>query len=406
MDPVEILLNQDKIIPYYRPIISADTQLVTGYEVSAFFQEQDGTIQNLDWFFKDPSIPEEYLLEIINHVIHSSLNYYLNNKISANLLFKYEAKILYKDRGENLIELLQSYSERNLNLNKIVIQIKDEFSYDELESIEKVFQYMKSFGIKIAIDDTGEQNGNLERLALLKPNIIKVDAGFLNDEDLPHLFPDVHHSLSLFARKIGASLMFKGINTYNQLNYAWRNGGQFYQGNFLHRPEPHFVDMNCCKAKLEKHFQLFINHERKKVKAQLQLTKNIHRLFKSILQTVDIDQNYDDLILHIGKKCSEFAFRVYVCNDMGIQVSADAIKLKDGTWELVQNERMKNWSWRPFFFENIARMNLEKKGILSDLYTDIERYELIRTYSYPISDDLFIFLDIPYDYLFEQEGLL
>ncbi|WP_217349552.1 EAL-associated domain-containing protein [Herbaspirillum sp. VT-16-41] len=68
--------------------------------------------------------------------------------------------------------------------------------------------------------------------------------------------------------------------------------------------------------------------------------------------------------------------------------------------------RQKNWSWRPYFFESIVRMNVEKKGILSNLYTDIDRNEQIRTYSYPISKNKYIFMDIPYDYLFEQEGLL
>ncbi|GAF13889.1 hypothetical protein JCM19045_3175 [Bacillus sp. JCM 19045] len=51
-------------------------------------------------------------------------------------------------------------------------------------------------------------------------------------------------------------------------------------------------------------------------------------------------------------------------------------------------------------------MNVEKKGILSDLYTDIERDEQIRTYSYPISSNQYVFIDIPYDYLFEQDDLL
>ena len=129
MDPVDVILNQDKIIPYYKPIISADTQLVTGYEVVAFFQKEDGSMQNLDWFFKDPSIPDEFLLEVMNHIIKQALHYYLNNETehALHLLFRYDGNILYKDRGENLINLLNSYHDKNINLNKIAIQLKDEF---------------------------------------------------------------------------------------------------------------------------------------------------------------------------------------------------------------------------------------------------------------------------------------
>ena len=104
--------------------------------------------------------------------------------------------------------------------------------------------------------------------------------------------------------------MFKGITSYNQLNYAWRNGGRFYQGDFLHRSEPGYVSRDCCKDLLEQHFQQFINYERKKVHAQLALTNRIHQLFKTVLSSIDLKQNLDELTLAVGKKCSPFAFRV------------------------------------------------------------------------------------------------
>ncbi|WP_269758309.1 EAL-associated domain-containing protein [Thalassobacillus sp. C254] len=41
-----------------------------------------------------------------------------------------------------------------------------------------------------------------------------------------------------------------------------------------------------------------------------------------------------------------------------------------------------------------------------DLYTDIHKDELIRTYSSPINEQMYVFIDIPYSYLFEQDFLL
>jgi hypothetical protein len=66
----------------------------------------------------------------------------------------------------------------------------------------------------------------------------------------------------------------------------------------------------------------------------------------------------------------------------------------------------KNWSWRPYFLENIIKMRNERKGILSDLYSDIETGETIRTFSFPISSIDYLFIDISYQYLFEHEQLL
>ena len=51
-------------------------------------------------------------------------------------------------------------------------------------------------------------------------------------------------------------------------------------------------------------------------------------------------------------------------------------------------------------------MRNEKRGILSDLYTDIETVETIRTFSYPINNKEYVFLDLSYSYLYENDGLL
>jgi hypothetical protein len=73
----------------------------------------------------------------------------------------------------------------------------------------------------------------------------------------------------------------------------------------------------------------------------------------------------------------------------------------------MQPEYMKkNWSWRPYFLENIFKMRSDKKGILSDLYRDIETGETIRTFSYPLNTGDYLFIDLSYEFLFQHEGLL
>lgn len=406
MDPVEIMLHENRVVPYYRPVISAETQLVVGYEIEAFFHEEDGTVQSIDWFFKDLSIPDEFRLELSRLLLEKAIEYQMKTDPSMYIFFNYDTNLLMKDRGECLEKFLDIYTKKGFDINKLIIQLKEEFKTEEMDSVRILFNYLKSIGIRIALDDIGERSGSFDRLAYLKPSVVKIDVGFLKDNDSPHLYRDVHHSLSLLSQKIGATLMFKNISTYHQLNHAWRNGGRFYQGNYLIRSGQEYVPIDCCQEKMKKDFQLFVNYERKKIKAQMTLTNAINQQLKSILTSIHSDDPLDETILKIGKACSDYAFRVYICNEEGLQLSANAEKDNDGNWSLKEEIRNKNWSWRPYFFENIARMNIEKKGILSDLYTDIEKNEQIRTFSYPISDTLYVFLDIPYAYLYEQEGLL
>ncbi|NEU29202.1 EAL domain-containing protein [bacterium LRH843] len=405
MDPLDILMNKELAVPYFKPIISADKQLVVGYEIIPKVQSAEGTTC-LEWFFKDRSIPDEFRLEMSDYVQQRALQTYLAMDQSDILLFKYDAALLLKDNGETFLACLDQYNGSSLAYEKIVLEITEYEQLAELNELKHLLTYLQSAGIRIAIGSVGKFGSNLDRIAFLKPNIIKVNVAFIEEESISELYREVHHSLTLLSRKIGATLLFVNISNFKQFNYAWRNGSRYYQGDYLEQAKPSFARPDCCLDKMKKEFQHFIVYERKRMEARLTFTNELSAQLKKVLKTIDQNDTYDEMIMKVAKFMTEFAFRIYLCNADGFQQSADAEKNAEKKWVLVEEGRLKNWSWRPYFLENIIRMNIEKRGILSDLYTDIERDERIRTYSYPVTENLYLFLDIPYDYLFESEGLL
>ncbi|MFC0560443.1 EAL domain-containing protein [Halalkalibacter alkalisediminis] len=405
MDPLDVMMNKDQVIPYFQPIFSADKQLVVGYEVLARMKTAEG-VKSLGWFFQDKSIPDEYRLELDEHIQKLALDAYIETDQSTYLFFNYDASLLIKDNGETFLKLIEPYQKKGLKLHQIVLELKEEDLIEYVDEHRHLFYYIQSLGLRLAIDDVGHNGSNLDLIAKLKPNIVKVDVTFMEDEELPHLYSEVHQSLSMLSRKIGATLLFEGVATFNQLNYSWRNGGRYYQGFYLEKPSPTFVDADCCKEKMQKVFHHFIVYERKKMEAQFTLTNNLNLQLKQTMKQISPEDPYDEVIKKVAQDLDRFAFRIYVCDAEGFQQSSNLEKNTENEWELMKEGRFKNWSWRPYFLENIVRMTIEKRGFLSDLYTDIERDERIRTYSYPISEHLFLFLDIPYEYLFEQEGLL
>ncbi|WP_100372969.1 EAL domain-containing protein [Bacillus sp. FJAT-45037] len=405
MDPLDVMINKKNVIPYFQAIISADKQLVVGYEVLSRFKTENGP-ESLDWFSQDKSIPYEFRLELEEHLQKQAIEEYLASGQQSILFFNQDIDLLLKDNGQSLLNTLEPYFSKGLKPENIVIEFIEDDMLEKVDECKHLLNYLQSIGIKIAIDNVGQSSGNLDCVAVLSPNIVKIDAGFLEDHSLPHLYREVHHSLSMLSRKIGATLLFDGISTFSQLNYAWRNGGRFYQGSYLQIPKVDFVKEDLCRDRMQKEFQHFITFERKKMEAQLILTNNLSQKIKTTLKKVSTEDTYDEMITKIAYDLKQYAFRVYICDEEGFQLSSNIVKDDQGNWNLEHEGRYKNWSWRPYFLENIVRMNVEKRGILSDLYADIERQEHIRTYSYPISNDSFAFVDIPYTYLFEQNDLL
>ena len=71
----------------------------------------------------------------------------------------------------------------------------------------------------------------------------------------------------MLARKIGASLLFENIEINFQLQFAWLNGGRYYQGYYLQHPSPSFLNTNLLKEKLKEKCQDYIRYEKKHLEA-------------------------------------------------------------------------------------------------------------------------------------------
>ncbi|TSB45151.1 EAL domain-containing protein [Alkalicoccobacillus porphyridii] len=406
MDPLDIMMAKEQVKPYYLPIFSAEKQIVVGYEVVARLITPDEVIR-LGWFFSDKSIPSEYRHELDDHLQMLALDYFTASQFKGAIYFNYDTRQLEKDAGESFLKRIEPYIEEGLlSYKQFILGLNEKDVHTYYHEIKHVLTYLQSLGIRIGIDNFGQSSTQLDQIAKLHPNVIRVNVSFLNQDSLPQLYGDVHQSLAMLSRKIGATLLFDGITTFNQLNYAWRNGARYYQGSYLLPSAKDFVPEDVCRERMQKDFQHFITYERKKVQAQLELSNELSNALRSTMKQVKPELSLDEMILSIAKKLSQYVFRIYVCNEEGFQQTSNVEKDEEGFWQQNAEGLNKNWSWRPYFLENIVRMNVEKKGILSDLYTDIERDEQIRTFAYPISDTLYMFMDIPYEYLFEQNDLM
>lgn len=406
VDPLDVMMEKDHVIPYFLPIFSAEKQIVVGYEVVARLVTPDG-VKRLGWFFTDKSIPSEYRNELDDHLQKLALDHYSASNFKGTMYFNYDARQLVKDAGESFLNRIQPYIDnQSITYNQIILGLNEKDVHTYYKEIKHVLTYLQSLGIRIGIDNFGQSSSQMDQIAMVHPNVIRVNVSFLNQDSLPQLYNDVHQSLAMLSRKIGATLLFDGITTFNQLNYAWRNGARYYQGPYLMASSSELVSEDACKERMQKDFQHFITYERRKMQAQHELSNELGSALRTTLKQVKTSGTLDEMILSVAMDLSQYMFRIYICNEEGFQQTSNVEKDEEGKWLLKKEGLNKNWSWRPYFLENIVRMNVEKKGILSDLYTDIERDEQIRTFAYPISDSLYLFIDIPYEYLYEQDDLI
>ncbi len=403
MDPLDILSDLSKVTPHFQAIFTADERKVMGYEVLGRFKTESEYI-SLGPFFLDNSIPDEYRLEVDDLVVKKALDYWLNQAESPLLFINRDPNLLMKDQGLSLLNLFKTYQDKGFPLNHLVLEITEHDFLGDMEQLNHLLMYYRTYGIKIAVDNVGNGTGNIDRIGNISPDIIKVDLHLLRKNNVQSSFQDVLYSLSLLARKIGAALLYEEIEILYQLQYAWSNGGRYYQGFYLQEPGPTFINEDILKDKLREEINNFIEHEKRKIQNIHQLSEQFQQIIQGLLIKNKKDLQGDELLKSISKELSNYSFRIYICDENGFQQSANHMKMEEG-WFILPSYYEKNWSWRPYFLENIMRMKLEQRGILSDSYSDIESGETIRTFSFPINQNQFLFVDLTYEFLYEKNAL-
>lgn len=402
MDADKVLADLDKVVPFYQPIFSADQHQVIGYEILGNFEE-NAEYKSLASFIQDSMIPEEYRMEVDNYILDAALKQIINYGEDYLIFINRDPRLLMFDHGESFMETLKRHLEPE-ELPRVVLELADTIAeMDDIEPLQHVLAYYKTYGIKVAFDHLGEHS-QLEKIAQMSPNILKVNVEQIRISG-GDSYQVILFSLSMLARKIGASLLFENIDTEYQFRFAWKNGGRYYQGGFLAKPDQQFIDKFLVRDKFQKECQNFISYEMKKLEIVYQKTQLFNDTLYEFLKLQKRYESHEEMLKTLAKKLENVCFRLYVCDDKGYQTSPN-ILFKDHKW-ITQNRYLKsNWSWRPYFLENIIKMRNEKKGILSDLYSDIETGETIRTFSYPINNKEYVFLDLSYSYLYENDSLL
>ncbi|UOQ92177.1 EAL domain-containing protein [Halobacillus shinanisalinarum] len=403
MDPLDIVENLHNIKPVYQPIVSAIKHDVIGYEVLGRFHDTEKWM-SLGPFFHDNDVPDEFKVEVDQHLLQIAISEILESNKEGLLFLNRNAKQLMVNDGEDLLETLLMFEQKGFSMNRVVIELTEHDFDEEFEVLSHLLLYYKTYGIQIAVDHVGAKSSNIDRIRQLEPNILKIDTKMIRKHNSDG-FQDIMYSLSMLAHRIGAALLFENIEDDFQLYFAWKHGGRYYQGHYLAKPGFELVTKNLLSLDIGEKVTAYILREKSLVEQRLTFTLSWEQKVKGLLPKWEGARKVDSFVEFVTDQFDEESFRMFVCNSDGQQVSSNFRK-REQIWELEQDKKGSNWAFRPYFLENVMQMKTWRKGILSDIYSDIETKDMIRTFSFPLNDEHFLFIDIRYSFIYDNECLL
>lgn len=398
MSVLELLDKLDQIEILYEPIYSADGHRIVAYEaIGQVESENEKEMINIEQFTYEKDVPADIRAEIEQIFVRRSLQNVAHLIDDVGLYIPCNPELLLLDFGESYFSMLKETVAES-NLPNITLVMTEHLFEGELNQLQHLIRYIKTYGVKIALADVGSQT-QLENILLLEPAILKINVGQLNY----NLWGSQNHAFSTIrtlAVKMGTQLLVENIETVYQLQHGWKNGTRYFKGPYLQLPHKELQVRDSLKERFRKECEQFIATEKKLLLHKYEEMKRLERTICSTVDQINPSTSQIEKLMQLAKALEKCAFRIYICDSNGFQTSPN-IRWKDEQWEKQEEIIGKNWSWRPYFLLNIIKMTKDNKGELSSVYSDIETGELTRTYSMAISNEEFLFIDIKYDYLYE-----
>ena len=386
--------SPDNVIAYFQPILCAASNKIYSYEILGRYIDSGGEVKSLGSFFSDSHTTHDEALRVDRIVRRKAFEKYAQEKRTEYIFINIRLAWLdnFFDNPEEM-PTIQWAGEFGIDASKIVIEITEE-EFNAEDGHLNILSYYKKAGCRIALDDYGKSASNIDRLAWLQPDIIKINIDLIHKSEESFHYREYLRSLAAFAEAVGIEILYEGIETRRQLEICMSSRGRLYQGYIIAYPQAsmnnavvnHAVFSASADDTYLKQFADFKHTEMLKNYIDARMDNFISEN-PCFFEKENIDKYLSNLCLQVPE-----IVRIYLCNKKGEQITFN-FEWDCGNIKFFDYHGH-NWAWRGFFREAMEIFISGKKSGLSSAYRDFTTKEKIYTYFYSLNNEILLFADV------------
>ena len=320
---VRDILERTKLAAHFQQIVSVSRKKVIGVEGLVRGIHADTNELILPKTLFDAAREEKVIIELDRACRNTILTEF--GKIHCfdreKLLFlNLDASILEMSIGSGY--LLNQVKKHNINPCNIVIEINERYVLNNM-TLKRFVDTYKRYGFMVALDDVGTGFSNMDRILLVKPDIIKIDISLVKNIHNDFYKQGIFRSLVILANKVGALVIAEGVETEQEAIQVLRLGGHMIQGYYFSTP-----------AQIKDGCAIFINHQidalGKRFNEYVHLQyiaekdryKQLNVIVNESVQKLSrcCREEYDGMLRGIVSECADMEC-AYILDGDGIQVS-------------------------------------------------------------------------------------
>lgn len=237
IDYIRNALEEQRITCLYQPIFNTETQKIDKYEalVRLIDKEDPQKLISPYYFLDTIRGTTQYIKmsKLVLNEVFNVLDKYPEIKVSINL-------DLDDLHNEDMLKLITKKLYRHKNIaDRLTFEIVENHEIQDYDEVALVFQQLKTFGSKIAIDDFGSGYSNYNYLIRLDVDILKIDGSLIHELlTSPKRTKAVLSSLKKLSETLGYKLVAEFISSEEIYNEVRSLEIDYVQGYYLGEPKP------------------------------------------------------------------------------------------------------------------------------------------------------------------------
>ncbi|MBN2885146.1 MAG: EAL domain-containing protein [Chromatiaceae bacterium] len=235
------VLEARRLTAWFQPILTRDGQLY-GYEALLRGARADGSLLFPDAIF-GPAHANDLLFQVDRQAREAALRAAAERQLQGHLFINFIPTAIY-DPAHCLKSTVSWAKKLGFDPKRIVFEVVETEKVGDINHLKHILDFYRNAGFRVALDDVGSGYASLNLLALLRPDIIKVDMELVRGIHADPGRQSVLRALAGIARELGIQLLAEGIETREELDYLRAAGADLLQGYLFARPaaEPPIPD--------------------------------------------------------------------------------------------------------------------------------------------------------------------
>lgn len=242
-----------KIETYFHPIISIKHRSIVALEaLSRFKVDEDDSFKPINLYMETLNTEEDLLSLDLQLIETAAKNFSAQATDLTDLLLFLNVSSSLVNRGEyGIFKITKILSKTGISPKRVVLEILEE-NLEDSTDCNSFFISARESGYSLALDDVGVGFSNLQRIAQVKPDVIKLDISLISNLHQDYYKRKVFRSLTKLAHDIGALVVAEGVETKEETLKSLELGAGLLQGFHFCKPNPSIsYIMKICNPIIE-----------------------------------------------------------------------------------------------------------------------------------------------------------